>query len=344
MSHKKFPELKPLFLERMQKLLTNKKDFENYLEIIKNEPINSIRCNTLKIQPDELIKRLKEKVWKIKQPFKEYPEIIIVESQLQPGELGRSLEHQLGYYYIQEISSMLPILALKPKPNETFLDLCSSPGSKTTQAASFMENTGTIIANEVNFGRIKILGSNLQKCGVTNVILTKKEGRELCKKLREEDIFFDKILVDAPCSGEGTIRSSPKTLIMWNIKMIKSLSKLQKALLSSAIEILNLNGEIVYSTCTHSPEENEEVVDYVLNKFKDEIKLEKISLPKELKCREGIINWGDNDNPLKKEVINNTKKFNPEIKKCIRIYPQDNDTEGFFISKFKKIKEINKNG
>jgi NOL1/NOP2/sun family putative RNA methylase len=330
MTHKKLPEFKPLFLERMQKLIFDKKDFEKYLKIIREEPVNSIRCNTLKITPNELSQRFKEKKWDFVQPFKENPEIFIIKSELLPGELGRSLEHQLGYYYIQEISSMLPLIALNPKENEIFLDLCSSPGSKTTQASSSMKNTGTIIANEVSFGRIKILASNMQRCGVSNTIITKKDGIILCGILKQENMLFDKILVDAPCSGEGTIRSSPKTLKMWNIKMIKSLSKLQKNLLSSAIEILKLNGELIYSTCTHAPEENEEVVDFVLEKFKGKIKLEKINLPKELKTREGITEW-------------NTIKLNPEIKKCIRIYPQDNDTEGFFISKFKKIKEINKN-
>ena len=145
---------KPLFIERMKKLLG--KDFESYMEILKQKPVKSLRVNTLKISVDELKKRFKEKAWKIKQPFKDYPEIMIVESDLKPGELGRALEHLLGYYYIQELASMLPIIALQPKPNETFLDLCSAPGSKTTQAASKMKNTGTIIANEVSFKRIKI--------------------------------------------------------------------------------------------------------------------------------------------------------------------------------------------
>jgi tRNA (cytosine49-C5)-methyltransferase len=373
MTHKKLPEFKPLFLERMQNLLSDKKDFQEFMNIIKQQPVNSIRCNTLKIQSDELKERLEKNNWKIEQPFKEYPEIMIVKGKiadvstsennklinnknnikskqlnkvglaitnkkisasnselksnlinLAPGELGRSLEHQLGYYYIQEISSMLPIIALNLKEKETFLDLCSSPGSKTTQASAKMNNTGTIIANEVSFPRIKILASNMQRCGVSNAIITKKDGILLCNKLKQENILLDKILVDAPCSGEGTIRSSPKTLKMWNFKMIKSLSKLQKNLLSSAIEILKPNGEIIYSTCTHAPEENEEVVDFILNKFNGKIKLENIFLPKELKTRQGITKWNQNN-------------LNPEIKKCIRIYPQDNNTEGFFIAKFKKI-------
>ena len=236
--------------------------------------------------------------------------------------MGNSLEHLLGYYYIQELASMLPILALSPKQGELFLDLCASPGSKTTQSASFMENKGTIIANEINIQREKILCSNLERCGVANAIVTRKEGEELCKRFKQKKIYFDKILVDAPCSGEGTLRSTPKTYLMWNIKTIRGLPRIQKRLCESAFEILKEGGEMVYSTCTHAPEENEEVVDFMLQRFSGEIKIEKVSLP--IKARSGMVSWED-------------KKYDKEIIKCHRIYPQDNDTEGFFLAKFKKI-------
>ena len=354
-------ELKPLFTERMQSLLG--KDFESYLEILEKEPVRSLRCNTLKISVKDLEKRFKEKGWKFKQPFKDYLEVFIIEGKvseasgspggrvgLLPGELGRSLEHQLGYYYIQEIASMLPIIALEPKPEETILDLCSAPGSKTTQAAAKMENTGTIIANEVKFGRIKVLATNLQRCGVTNTIITKKDGIALCKKLAQENIQVDKILVDAPCSGEGTIRSTPKTCHMWNPKTIKNLSKLQKALVSSAIEILKPNGKMIYSTCTHAPEENEEVVDFILKNFPN-MKIQKVNLP--IKCREGITSWNEKERADLDNSFNSgrggqgveegtlnvrAKEFNPQVTKSCRIYPQDENTEGFFIAKFKKSK------
>ena len=235
---------------------------------------------------------------------------------------------------------MLPALVLNPKPDETVLDLCAAPGSKTTQMAAMMENLGTIIANEVKMDRMKILASNLERCGVSNAILTKKDGTALCERfkrlnekgrLREDSLrrvcqsrvlAFDKILVDAPCSGEGTIRSSPKTLLMWNINSIKTLSKLQKKLLESAIEILKPKGEIVYSTCTHSPEENEEVLDYILEKYPN-IKIEKINLP--VKCAPGILGWA-------------SRNYNKEVEKSCRIYPHISNTEGFFIAKMKKIK------
>ena len=110
---------------------------------------------------------------------------------------------------------------------------------------------------------------------------------------------------------------------MWNPNTIKSLSKLQKKLIQGAFEILKPKGEIVYSTCTHAPEENEEVVDFALKEFKDKIKIEKINLP--VKCREGITRW-------------NNEEYDERVKFCARIYPQDNNSEGFFVAKFKKIK------
>ena len=247
----------------------------------------------------------------------------MIESKLEPGELGRALEHLLGYYYIQELASMLPVLVLNPKPNETILDLCASPGSKTTQMAAMMKNLGVLIANEVKMDRMKILASNLERCGVANVVLTKKDGAVLCRKLKEKNFTVDKILVDAPCSGEGTIRSSPKTLLMWNINTVNSLSKLQKNLLSSAIEALKIGGEIVYSTCTHAPEENEGVLDYVLERFKGKIKIEKINLP--VKCAPGILEW-------------NGENYNKEVEKSCRIYPHITNTEGFFISKIRRAR------
>ena len=149
---RKAPEPKEEFVERMKEIFSNEKDLKEYLEILKQPPVKSIRCNKIKIKPEQLKIKLKEKGWKINQPFKEYPEVMIVENELEPGQLGRSLEHLLGYYYVQEIASMLPIIALKPKKGELILDLCASPGSKTTQIASEMNNTGTIITNEVRLG------------------------------------------------------------------------------------------------------------------------------------------------------------------------------------------------
>ncbi len=313
---------KPDFINRIEKLI-GQEDAKRFFEISYTSTPDAIRCNTLKISPENLKKRLEEKNWIIHQPFSDFPEILVIknESNLKPGELGKTKEHLLGYYYVQEISSMLPMIALKPEPDEIILDLCASPGSKTTQAAAMMENKGVIIANEVSLGRISILNSNLEKCGVSNTIVTRKEGSSLCEKFQKKSkIRFDKVLVDAPCSGEGTLRKSLKTFEMWNKNFIRKLSSIQKKLALSALKILKINGEMIYSTCTLSPEENEETIDLLIKNFDIEVK--EIKLP--LKTRQGITKWEN-------------KTYSDELKKAIRIYPQDNDTDGFFLCKIKKL-------
>ena len=315
-------ELKPLFKERLKKLLLEKEDFEKFNQIIHTPPKNFIRCNTIKISPLELLEKLRKK-WKVAQPFPEYKEIFLIESDLLPGELGNSIEHVLGYYYIQEISSMLPVLALDPKPEEFILDLFASPGSKSTQIAARMQNQGTIIANELKFNRIKILASNLEKCGVTNTIISRKDAVALCSKFMKTQFRFDKILLDVPCSGEGTLRSSPKTFLMWNKKVIEKLSRQQKKFMAFALKCLKVGGTLVYSTCTHAPEENEEIINFALKNFP--VKIESLSLP--LKCRQGITNW-------------NNEQFHPDVVRSCRIYPHDNNSEGFFLAKFTLLEEV----
>jgi len=288
---------KPALIERMKLLLKNEKDVEEFFECAKTQGKKSIRVNTLKISPEDLMKRLKDKGWKIIQPFKEYPEIIQIQDNLEPGELGKTQEHLLGYYYVQEITSMMPILALQPKADDILLDLCAAPGSKTTQAAALMENKGTIIANDLNLGRISILSANLERFGITNTIITRHDGLELYTKLKKSktEIKFDKILVDAPCSGEGNIRCSPRTYLEWSESMLNRFGARDKRLASSAIELLKINGEMVYSTCTHSPEENELIIQHLLDNY--DIKIQEVKLP--LKTRPGITEWkGQNqDNP-----------------------------------------------
>jgi len=309
---------KPLFIERIKKLFGEEDDFEKFLEISKTKTEKSIRCNTLKISPSELKTKLENKGWEISQPYPEHPEIMIVKSELKPGELGKSIEHLLGYFYVQEISSMMPILALNPQPQEIILDLCASPGSKTTQLATKMQNSGTIIANDKDIGRTSILNANIERCSCSNVIITRHDAVILCEKLNKLGMKFDKILLDLPCSGEGNIRSNPKTFLMWNLKMIKKLSRMQKKIAGSAIKLLKPEGTLVYSTCTLTPEENESVINFLVKNFPLEI--QEVKLP--LKCREGIKSW-------------EKENFQQDINKTCRIYPQDNNTEGFFIAKLR---------
>jgi NOL1/NOP2/sun family putative RNA methylase len=315
--------IKEKFRERMVSLLGDN-DAEEFFDICYYSSKNFIRVNTLKISVKALKVRLEGYGWKINQIVKGHQEIFLIESKLSPGELGKTKEHLLGYYYVQDLSSMLSLIALMPSSEDYFLDLCASPGSKTTQAAAMMENSGCIIANEISLGRIGILNTNLERCGVSNVIVTRADGIRFCRKLRDKSSMrFDKILVDAPCSGEGTIRKSLATLNMWNLKTIKNLSRVQKRLAVEALKCLKVGGEMVYSTCTFAPEENEEVVDFLIKNFDIEIMDVKIS---GIKLRDGICEWGKKD-------------YDPELKKARRLYPQENDSEGFFLCKFRKLSD-----
>lgn len=314
--------MKPWFEERMHILLPDKQDFEEFNKIVHISPRNFIRCNTIKISTQDLYKRLSKK-WSVSQPYKEHPEIMLIESDVGPGGLGNAIEHLLGYYYIQEVCSMMSVIALDPQPGDFVLDLCASPGSKTTQMAAKMENKGTIIANDLKLDRIRILASNLERCGASNTIITRNDAIGFCARIAKSDFKFDRILVDAPCSGEGTLRSSPKTFEMWNEKVVKKFSRQQKKFLAYALKCLKVGGTLVYSTCTHAPEEDESVVAFALKNFP--VKLEKIKLP--LKCRPGVSSWED-------------ESFPAEIENVCRIYPQDNDSEGFFVSKFTLLEEI----
>lgn len=305
MISEKFPER---FIKRFGDLLGD--ELEVFLEYTLKPLRPVIRTNSLKITSDELKKRLK---WELKEvPFCK-DSFWLVNS---PKSIGNSIEFLLGYFHTQEASSLVPVIALKPEENEVVLDMCASPGSKTTQIAAEMKNSGLIIANDIRIDRIKSLSSNLERCGVINSVIARNDGVKLWKLGK----VFDKVLVDAPCSGEGFIRKDWKSLKCWGLGMIQSSSKIQKRLLLSGFDCLKPGGVLVYSTCTLSPEENEENISFLLKKR--DAKIEKIDI-KSLKSREGITKWGN-------------AKYNPEVKNCLRIYPQDNDTEGFFIAKLRK--------
>ena len=299
------------FVERYSGLT----DWEEFRKCSLSFLRRSIRVNTLKISVDELKKRLGDK-WNLEQvPWCEEG-FFIEHKEKERRDIGNLIEHSLGYFYTQEAASMIPPIVLGANPGEIVLDMAASPGSKTTQVAQFMKNEGVLIANDYTYERMKPLSINLQRCGVSNAIITLMEGQWF----RNCGMEFDRVLVDAPCSGTGTIRKSLKTIGIWNPDMIRRLSITQKQLIETGFNILKRGGTLVYSTCSLEPEENEGVVDFLLKKYEN-AKLEEIKL--KLKKSEPILEF-------------DKKKYNEEIKKCLRIWPQDNDTEGFFVAKVRK--------
>ncbi|MBS3139728.1 RsmB/NOP family class I SAM-dependent RNA methyltransferase [Candidatus Woesearchaeota archaeon] len=302
-------KFKEKFIERYSKL-TDWEPFKQYsLSFLRR----SIRVNTLKGAVKEVAASIKKKGWKLaKIPWcregfwLEHPE---------RRDVGNLLEHHLGQIYVQEAASMIPPLVLNPKPGDLVLDMAAAPGSKTTQMGAMMDNQGLIIANDYKGSRLSSLGINAQRSGLTNVAITLMDGRWF------KGLQFDKILLDAPCSGTGTIRKSLKTIAIWNEGMIKKISRQQIQLAEAAFNNLKPGGEMVYSTCSLEPEENEGVVDQLLNKF-PEARVVPVKLPG-LKVSPPVLEF-------------NGLLFDKQIKQALRIWPQDNDTEGFFITKIRK--------
>lgn len=304
-NHEKI-KFKDKFIERYSQLT----DFETFKKYSLSWLRRSIRVNTLKTKVSDIKKRL-EKDWTLT-PIPWCKEGFWIEGRRR--DVGNLTEHVLGYIYVQEAVSMIPPVVLDPKPGEVVLDMCAAPGSKTTQIAMYMKNKGVLIANDYQSIRLTPLSINLQRCGITNSIITLDTGTKI------KNTRFDKILVDAPCSGTGTIRKSLKTLLIWNPKMIKRLAAQQKRLICNAFELLKPNGTMVYSTCSLEPEENEGVITHLLKTYPN-AKLEDIKLE---------INRSPAITEFEKE------SYNPEVKKCLRLWPQDNDTEGFFVVRIRK--------
>lgn len=314
-------EFKDKFVERYKQLT----DFDRFKEYSLSFLRRSIRANTLKISVNDLKKRL-EKNWSL-EPIPWCREGFWIEHKGKGEEyrrdIGNLIEHQLGYFYVQEAASLIPPIVLNPKPSEIVLDMCAAPGSKATQLAMYMKNKGILIANDYKGDRIRSLGLNVQRCGLTNCIVTLMFGHWF--KGAKKTLEFDRVLVDAPCSGTGAIRKSLKTLRIWNPNMVRRLAGQQRQLIEAGFNVLKKGGVLVYSTCTLEPEEDEGVVGYLLDKYVD-AKIEFIGKDelKGLKRSNAVMGFEG-------------KKYNDVVKNCLRIWPQDNDTEGFFVAKIRKL-------
>ncbi|MGB9721481.1 MAG: NOL1/NOP2/sun family putative RNA methylase [bacterium] len=287
-------------------------DFRDFVDILYKPQRLSVRLNTLKCKSESILNLLKD--FRLT-PLRFYKDGYVIENGYS---IGNHFTHHLGLLYIQEIASMIPGIILEPKPNDTVLDLCASPGSKTTQIAQMMANKGIVVANEIVYKRISSLIHNVKKCGLLNEVIISLPGEKIGDILPN---YFDKILLDAPCSAEGTIRKSKKVLFHWGLKNIHKMARIQKGLIVSAFRSLKPGGTMVYSTCTVAPEENEGVIDYLLKKF-PEAEILPIDIP-HFKFREGVSSW-------EKET------YDTRTKQCRRILPQDNDTAPFFVAKITK--------
>tara|TARA_A100001037_G_scaffold241923_1_gene222221 strand:- start:30052 stop:30969 length:918 start_codon:yes stop_codon:yes gene_type:complete len=298
-------------LSRYEPLLANYSDF---LDSCATPLPHVARINTIKTTVDNTLSLLSKLSINVT-PCRWNPLLF----QIDDGSPGNTLPYLLGWLHGQEEVSSIPPLVLNPQPGDFVWDACASPGSKTSQIAALMNDIGLIVANDSNLRRMPALRSNLERLGVTIAAVTHSDARHFSLKPFEFDLF-DSALVDVPCSGEGTIRKNPVALKNWSIDQLFSLQKVQMSILKRAIGVVKSGGTVVYSTCTFSPEENEMVIDRILSEEK--CKLVPFDLP--MISSPGVTEWGGN-------------QFNSSLDLCKRIWPNQNNTGGFFVAKLEVL-------
>ena len=273
----------------------------------------TIRTNTLKTRRRDLAQALIQRGINLDPVPESNVGLQIFDS---PVAVGATLEYLAGHYILQSPSSFVPVVALNPQPNERILDMCAAPGGKTSHISALMLNTGCLVANDANKDRMRALAANLHRLGVQNAILTNYDGKEFPKVIGN----FDRVLLDAPCSGTGVISKDPSVKSNKLDRDFKLLSHLQKELILAAIDSLaDGKGCVVYSTCSVAIDENEEVIQYALKKRKVKIVDTGVQFG-----RPGFVNYRG-------------KSFHADMKLCRRLYPHVHNMDGFFVAKLEKI-------
>ncbi|XP_070149849.1 28S rRNA (cytosine(4447)-C(5))-methyltransferase [Polyergus mexicanus] len=291
-----------------------------FLEASEVERPMTIRTNTLKTRRRDLAEALINRGVNL-DPIGKWSKVgLVVYSSQVP--MGATPEYLAGHYIIQGAASFLPIMALDPKENERILDMCAAPGGKTSHIAALMKNTGTLFANDVNKDRLKAVVGNLHRVGVVNSIICNYDGRRFPMIMKG----FDRVLLDAPCTGTGVIAKDLSVKTNKEEVDIQRCCTLQRELLLAAIDCVNARSEtggiIVYSTCSILPEENEWIIDYALKKRN--VKL----LPTGLEFgTDGLTSYRQH-------------RFHPSLKLTKRYYPHVHNMYGFFVAKFKKFSNV----
>jgi len=300
-------------LERYESLVDDVEAFRAACD----RPLPSVvRVNTIKATVERVREALDEEGITY-DPADWHPGVL----RLPEDSPGRNWPHAHGWIHGQEEVSNLPALVLDPQPGDRVWDACAAPGSKTTQLAALMEDSGVLVGNDNNLGRLSALRHNAERLGVTNLVVTNQDARNFSLKPLGEGQeggvnAFDAALVDAPCSCEGTIRKNPDAFDTWSLDHVHSVAGVQKGILRRAIQATRPGGTVVYSTCTFAPEENEAVLDHVLDAEPCRI----VDFDAPLDGVPGVTEWEG-------------EEYDPSVEKALRIYPHHNDTGGFFCAK-----------
>jgi NOL1/NOP2/sun family putative RNA methylase len=308
--------LPKLFEDRMKELLID--EYEEYISSFEDKHNSGLRVNTLKTTPMEFEKICPCDIKRIPWIQNGY----YYDGNEQPA---RHPYYYAGLYYIQEPSAMTPANLLPIKPGDKVLDLCAAPGGKSTELAAKLKGEGVLVANDISNSRAMALLKNIELFGVTNAIVVSEAPEKLATYFEG---YFDKILVDAPCSGEGMFRKSPSMMKNWEEQGVDYYNSLQKEILTSAVKMLKPGGQLLYSTCTFSPEENEGSIKFLLEQFPEFRVINPISLREPDK--EGITYSGFAFG--RPEWVDGPE----ELKNCIRLWPHKINGEGHFASLLEK--------
>ena len=295
------------YLSDMQRLLGE--EFPEFLASYDKDRFYGLRINTLKCDSKTVSDEFSLK----RVPWCE--DGYYYDAEQRPG---KSVLHDGGAFYIQEPSAMAVVESMDIQSGDTVLDLCAAPGGKSSQIACKLAGSGLLVSNEIIPSRAKVLSQNIERMGVRNCIVLNESPDRLSNRFKE---FFDKILVDAPCSGEGMFRKNPEAVDEWSVESVENCKRRQLDVLFEAVKMLKQNGLIVYSTCTFSKSENEEVIDEFLKENKDFQVVDS-----RYKFSGGYAVGGSN--------------FNGQLIKTNRIFPHKVDGEGHFFAVLKRRGEI----
>lgn len=305
-------ELPPLFLERMRSFLGD--EYDPFVSSYFQPPQTGLRVNLLKTSPEQLFAILPFKLDPIPWSRSGFHLLDFEDGQISPG---KHPYHAAGLFYLQEPSAMLAAEILAPQPGEKILDLCAAPGGKATHIASLMRNKGLFVANEIHPKRVWDLAENLERWGVRNTIITNETPEHLAEFFGP---YFDRVLVDAPCSGEGLFRKDADARSHWTLKFVEGCAIRQVNILHAAARLVRSGGFLAYSTCTYAPEENEGTLDRFLDNHPE---FNIVDFPHQPGIDSGHPDWL-------------TLSGDTSLKSAFRMWPHRIHGEGHFVAVLQK--------